>query len=83
MILTASPRNITINFPDESTATAAARQALDAIGRDIPVEYAPTIADAIPRAQTAAGASGTVVMAVAQPAIGDAMAYFGRVFEQL
>lgn len=83
LILTASPRNITISFPDEATATAAARQALGGIGRDIPVEYAPTIADAIPRAQAAAGTSGTVVMAVAQPAIGDAMAYFGRVFEQL
>lgn len=83
LILTSSPRNITISFPDEAASTAAARQVLDGIGRDIPVEYAPTIADAIQRAQTAAGASGTVVMAVAQPAIGDAMAYFGRVFEQL
>lgn len=83
LILTASPRNITISFPDETTATLAAQQALSAIGRDIPVEYAPTVADAIQHAQTAAGASGTVVMAVAQPAIGDAMAYFGRVFEQL
>lgn len=83
LILTTSPRNITINFPDEATATAAAHQALGSTGRDIPVEYAPTIAAAIQRAQTAAGRSGTVVMAVAQPAIGDAMAYFGRVFEEL
>lgn len=83
LILTTSPRNITISFPDEAPATAAAQQALRTIRRDIPVEYAPTIAEAIPRAQAAAGVSGTVVMAVAQPAIGDAMAYFGRVFEQL
>jgi dihydrofolate synthase/folylpolyglutamate synthase len=83
LILTSSPRNITISFPDEATATAAARQALISVGRDIPVEYAPTIADAIQQAQAAAGESGTVVIAVAQPAIGDAMAYFGRVFEQL
>jgi dihydrofolate synthase / folylpolyglutamate synthase len=83
LILTASPRNITISFPDEATATAAAQKALNEIGRHIPVEYAPTIADAIQKAQRAAGTSGTVVMAVAQPAIGDAMEYFGRVFEQL
>ena len=37
MILTSSPRNITISFPDEATAMAAARQALHATGRDIPV----------------------------------------------
>lgn len=83
LILTTSPRNITISFPDQPTALEAARRALDEIGRSIPVEYAPAVAEAIALAQSRAGTGGTVVMAVAQPAIGDAMEYFGRSFEQL
>ncbi len=83
LILTGSPRNITISFPDQTAAFEAAHRALDEIGRSIPVEYAPTIAGAIALAQSRAGTRGTVVMAVAQPAIGDAMEYFGRSFEQL
>lgn len=83
-IITATPRNITITFPDEETALAAARQALEQAGRsDVPLAYRPTIAEAIPLAQTWAGADGTVLMPVAQPAIGDAMEYFGRTFEQV
>lgn len=83
LILTASPRNVTINFPDEATALAAAHEALAALGKDIPVEYASNIGQAIERAQAAADITGTVIMAVAQPAIGDAMAHFGRSFEQI
>jgi dihydrofolate synthase / folylpolyglutamate synthase len=83
LILSASPRNITIHFPGPDEAIASAKAALAEIGREIPVEYAATIREAIPRAQAAAGPDGTVLMAVAQPAIGDAMEYFGRSFEQL
>lgn len=83
LIITRTGRNITINFPDEQAALAAAATALVRVGRDIPVEYAPDVPAAIQRAQAAAGHSGSVVMAVAQPAIGDAMEYFGRSFEQV
>ncbi len=83
-VMTATPRNITITFPDEATALASARQALEQAGRtDVSLAYRPTIAEAIPLAQEWAGADGTVLMPVAQPAIGDAMEYFGRTFEQV
>lgn len=83
LILTASERNITIRFPDETTALAAAQAALSAADRTIGVEYAPDIASALPLALKRAGHDGTVLLAVAQPAVADTMAYFGRSFEQI
>ncbi|MBK9122004.1 MAG: hypothetical protein IPM16_02640 [Chloroflexi bacterium] len=83
LILTASERNITIRFPDESTALSAARAALASAGRTIGVEFAPDIATAIPLALARAGDDGTVLLTVAQPAVADTMAYFGRSFEQI
>lgn len=80
-ILTGSPRNITINFPDETTALTAARAALADIGRDIPLAYCASIAEAIPLARAWAGEGGTILMPVAQPAIGDTMEFLGRGFE--
>ena len=81
-IITRTGRNVTINFPDEATALSAARAALSAAGRaDIPLAYCESIAEAIPLSQAWAGTGGTVLMAVAQPAIGDAMEHFGRGFE--
>lgn len=82
-ILTGSPRNITINFPDEATALTAARAALDEVGRDIPLAYCEAIAEAIPLARDWAGVDGTILMPVAQPAIGDTMAYLGRTFDEV
>lgn len=80
-ILTSSPRNITITFPDEMTAIAAARAALTDTGRDIPLAYRATIAESIALARQWAGDSGTILMPVAQPAIGDTMEFLGRSFE--
>jgi len=83
-IITRTGRNVTINFPDEATALSAARAALSAAGRaDIPLAYCESIAEAIPLSQAWAGTGGTVLMAVAQPAIGDAMEHFGRGFEMV
>jgi dihydrofolate synthase/folylpolyglutamate synthase len=83
-VITASPRNITISFPDSDSALSAARQALQAADRpDVPLAYRGSIAEAIPLAQQMAGPSGTVLMPVAQPAIGDVMEFFGRSFDQI
>lgn len=83
LILTASARNITIRFPDEQTALAAAQSALGSTGRTIEVEYAPDVPSALLRALERAGREGTVLLAVAQPAVADTMAYFGRSFEHI
>jgi folylpolyglutamate synthase/dihydropteroate synthase len=81
-ILTSSPRNITINFPDEEVALRAAREAISAAGREIiPLAYCASIAEAIPLAKIWAGEDGTILMPVAQPAIGDTMEFLGRSFE--
>ena len=47
------------------------------------IELPEKLREAIDLARRTAGEGGTVVMAVAQPAIGDAMEYFGRSFEQI
>jgi hypothetical protein len=47
------------------------------------VAYRASIAEALPLAQGWAGAGGTVLMPVAQPAIGDTMEHLGRSFEQV
>lgn len=83
LILTSSERNITIRFPDESTALAAAQAAVSTADRYVEIAYAPDIASALPLALSRAGDDGTVLLAVAQPAVADTMAHFGRSFEQI
>jgi len=76
-VLTQTERNITIHFPDEATALAAASPYSD------DVQYQPDIPSAIDAAIQRAGQDGTVLMSVAQPAVGDAMAYYGLLYEQI
>lgn len=77
MILTETGRNITIKFPTPETALATARQ------HHPDVHYAPTIPEAIELAVQKAGRDGTVIMSLAQPAIGDVMQHYGILYEQI
>jgi dihydrofolate synthase/folylpolyglutamate synthase len=77
LVITQSARNITISFPDEATALPVARQ----FHSD--VTYRHDIGEAIQFAIQKAGPEGTVLLAVAQPAIGDTMVVYGLEFEQI
>jgi dihydrofolate synthase/folylpolyglutamate synthase len=77
LILTQTGRNITIHFPEPQDALATARRFHD------DVSYADTIPAALELAKQRAGADGAVLMALAQPAIGDLMAHYGLTFEQI
>ncbi|MDX2077890.1 MAG: Mur ligase family protein [bacterium] len=75
IILTQTDRNIAIPFPAPEMALGVVRQYHDN------VHFAPTIAQAIDLAKEHATIHGTVLMSVAQPAIGDAMNYYDLHFE--
>lgn len=77
LIITQSERNITISFPDEATAVPVAQQ------HHHDVSYRYHIGDAIALAVEKAGKDGTVLLAIAQPVIGDAMVVYGLEFEQI
>ncbi|MBL8132025.1 MAG: hypothetical protein JNL42_09215 [Anaerolineae bacterium] len=77
IILTDSDINPNIRFPAPETALAAARAVHDQ------VEYAPNLATALDIARRAAGADGTVLMAVTLPLVGEAMLLYGLTFEQI
>lgn len=77
LILTESARNITIFFPNRETALAAAEPYF----RE--VQHTTTLAEAVEIAKGKVGSEGTILMALAQPAVGDAMALWGLTFEQL
>ncbi|MCU0497511.1 MAG: Mur ligase family protein [Anaerolineae bacterium] len=83
LILTRSERNIAINFPNEGSALSTAQVVLNQAGRNIDLKYAPTVAQAIELARAKAGPDGSVVMAVAQPAIGDALEFYNLIYEQI
>lgn len=83
LILTKSTRNITINFPDEAAAVAMAGEVTGEPGKSIDILYEPTIAQAIENARARSGPDGTILMAVAQPAIGDALEFYGLTYEQI
>ena len=77
LILTRTERNITIHFPDEATARPIAEQYY------AEVIYTHTVAESLDVSREKAGENGTVVMSIAQPAIGDLMEVYGEVFEQI
>ncbi len=77
LILTTTARNVTIYFPAE----AEAMQIASAYHHD--VSWAGSVSQAIEAATHRAGRDGTVLLALAQPAIGDAMAYYGLLYEQI
>jgi dihydrofolate synthase / folylpolyglutamate synthase len=75
VVLTETARNITISFPDQETVTQTARLHYD------DVTYRPNIREALNIAIEKAGSSGSVVMSIAQPAVGDLMEVYGLDFE--
>lgn len=77
MILTETTRNITIHFPDAQHAIETAQRYHER------VTHAETIPEAIDLAIRKAGHDGTVLMSVAQPAVGDTMAHYGLLYEQI
>jgi dihydrofolate synthase/folylpolyglutamate synthase len=83
LILTQSTRNITINFPDAATAVAMAGEVAGEFGKALDILYAPTIREALETARAKSGPDGTILMAVAQPAIGDALEFYGLTYEQI
>lgn len=83
LILTRSERNISINFPPEGNALATAQGVLNDLNRAIDLKYAPNVAQALELARAKSGPDGSVVMAVAQPAIGDAMEFYNLLYEQI
>ncbi len=83
LVITRSPRNVTIFFPDEAEAVAGARAVADELGKKIDIRYSYTIGDAIELGRSLAGLDGSVMMAVAQPAIGDAFEFYDLQYEQI
>ncbi|MGB1287235.1 MAG: bifunctional folylpolyglutamate synthase/dihydrofolate synthase [Aggregatilineales bacterium] len=67
LILTASNINPGIQFPDKDHALTVARQYHDT------VQYHARLPDALEAASTLSGDSGTVLLSVAQPLVGEAM----------
>lgn len=77
IILTQSPRNITIAFPDKDSALAAARR------HHQDVTHTASVREALDTAISRAGQDGTVLMSIAQPAVGDLMEIYGLTYEQI
>jgi dihydrofolate synthase/folylpolyglutamate synthase len=77
MILTETAINIKIRFPARKTALETARR------YHPDVHYADGLHQAVEMAKERAGEDGTIVMAVAQPLVGEAMLIWGRSFEQI
>jgi dihydrofolate synthase/folylpolyglutamate synthase len=77
IILTETRRNVTIAFPEPQTALAAAREV------HAEVSYQATVEAALSAAIEQAGATGSILMSVAQPVIGDVMALYDRHYEQI
>lgn len=77
LVLTRTDRNVTIHFPDEATARPIAEQYY------ADVIYTHSVEDAVTVAREKAGEQGTVVMSIAQPAIGDLMTVYDKIYEQI
>lgn len=77
LILTDTKINPNVRFPDPDTALTAARR------YNADVSYAPSLAAAVERARVKAGQEGTILLAVAQPLVGEAMQLWGYTLESI
>lgn len=77
LILTESTRNSVIRFPERETALAVARSMHGE------VSHAPNVAEALVQARVRAQVGGTVLLTLAQPAVGDAMAVYGLDYAEI
>lgn len=71
LIYTRSARNVAIDFLDEANTLARVRTLHPH------TDWKPTLAQAVEVAMQRAGTAGTILLALAQPAIADAMALWG------
>lgn len=83
LVITRTARNVTINFPSEADAVQTAQAVADEIGKSVDLRYSYNVADAIELGRALAGLDGSVLMAVAQPAIGDAFEFYHLSYEQI
>jgi dihydrofolate synthase/folylpolyglutamate synthase len=77
VILTHNTINPKVRFPDRETALAAARQF------HTHVEYADNLGSAVERARALTGKEGTILIAAAQPVVGEALSLWGLTYEQI
>lgn len=77
IVLTENDINPKVRFPEAETALTAARHYCDQ------VSYAPRLQVALNQAKARAGSNGLILMAVAQPLVGEAMLLYGLTFEQI
>ena len=77
LILTENNISINVHFPPREVALAAARK------YSADVSYADNLAAAMEIAVPKAGSTGSILMAVAQPVVGEAMQLWGLSFEQI
>lgn len=75
LVLTESDINFNVRFAPKDAAMAAARR------YNADVSHAPHLADAVALARDKAGKDGTIVLAVAQPLVGEAMLLWGHTLE--
>lgn len=83
IILTRSERNITIKFPDETAVLETVSEIAGETGKTVDGLYLPTIRQAIETGRAKSGPDGTILMLVAQPAIGDALEFYDLKYEQI
>lgn len=77
LTLTATTIHPNIHFPDPEQALAAAREFIPM------AQYAPTLPEALEIARAQAGSTGTILMAVAQPLVGESMLIWNVPMEQI
>jgi len=77
LILTENNISPNVRFPEPDVALAAAR------GTNEDVSYAPNLSAALDMAKAKAGPDGTILIAAAQPVVGEAMQLWGLSFEQI
>ncbi len=77
LIITRSSINPNILFPSDEDAYASARRFND------DVALRPNLREALDLAHTKAGTDGTILLAVAQPLVGETMLIYERTFEQI
>lgn len=77
IILTHTTINPNIRFPDREIALSTARRF------NASVDYADDLAGALDLARSTVGTDGTIILAVAQPLVGEAMLLWGLSFETI
>jgi len=77
VILTDNTINPKVRFPERAAALATAQK------YHAHVEYADDLMHAIERARTLSGAAGTILIAAAQPVVGEALLLWGLTYEEI